>query len=317
MSTLLETQSELGQSTSTDASDLLRSTTAACRVSFKWFGTTKSLTDEQKATAARSFGADQSALSAGKKLLDTAHPAYRRVNSVKSRINGYWKAETLPFPEPGLRLIRQDSVDSFNRRMDEFEDELNESVRHLDDTFSQLKDAASIRLGELYSSADYPTSLIGLFGVSWDFPSVEVPEFLRRINPTLYRQESERVARRFDQALELAESAFLEELKDLIEHLTERLTGDTDGKPKVFRDTVVTNLTEFFNRFRRLNVRSNNELEELVETCQQIVGGRTPQSLRDNKLIRDTVAAEMSEVGNRLDALLVDRPRRNLIRKAR
>ncbi len=117
--------------------------------------------------------------------------------------------------------------------------------------------------------------------------------------------------------MELAETAFTQELNELIEHLTERLAGQVDGKPKVFRDTAITNLTSFFDRFRKLNVRSNEELDDLVETCQGIVQGRTPQSLRENMLIRDSVVGELREVGVRLDQLLVDRPRRNLIRRAR
>ena len=156
-----------------------------------------------------------------------------------------------------------------------------------------------------------------MFGVSWSFPSVEAPDYLRRLNPELYRHEADRVARRFDEALEMAESAFMEELNQLVEHLTERLTGSVDGTPKVFRDSAITNLTAFFERFRRLNVRSNQDLDDLVANCQQIVQGRTPQSLRANRLIRDSVAGELREVGNQLDQLLVDRPRRNLIRRAR
>ena len=73
--------------------------------------------------------------------------------------------------------------------------------------------------------------------------------------------ECQRVAARFDEAVQLAEQAFASELTDLVEHLTERLTGRVDGKPKVFRDSTIENLIEFFRRFRQLNVRSNEELE--------------------------------------------------------
>ena len=52
----------------------LRTTMAAVRVSFTWFGTRRTLSAEQKAQAADTFGAEGSFLSAGKKLLDTAHP---------------------------------------------------------------------------------------------------------------------------------------------------------------------------------------------------------------------------------------------------
>ena len=45
---------------------------------------------------------------AGKKLLDTRHAAFKAVTSVRSRIQSFWKGLSLPYPEPGLRLIRQD-----------------------------------------------------------------------------------------------------------------------------------------------------------------------------------------------------------------
>lgn len=316
MSTVVEPQTRNEENT-TNAAARLRTTMAASRMSFTWFGTTKSLTEDQKATVANSFGAESDVLSAGKKLLDTKHPAYKNVTSIKTRITAFWKGETLPFPQSGVRLIRQDRIERFSDRMQEFNEELTEAVTELDSVFGRLKESAEVRLGDLFNASDYPDSLIGLFGVTWDFPSVEIPEFLRRLRPDLYQQEADRVARRFDQALEMAESAFIEELSKLIGHLNERLTGELDGKPKVFRDSAITNLQDFFARFRQLNVRSNEELDSLVENCQQIVNGRTPQSLRDNRLARNTVASELQRVGNQLDQILVDRPRRNLIRKAR
>ena len=40
-------------------------------------------------------------------------------------------------------------------------------------------------------------------------------------------------------SVQLAEQAFIEELARLVDHLTERLSGAEDGKPKVFRDSAV------------------------------------------------------------------------------
>ncbi len=141
--------------------------------------------------------------------------------------------------------------------------------------------------------------------------------YLRQLNPEVYRQECERVASRFDEAVQLAESAFVEELQSLVSHLTERLAGQADGKPKVFRDSAIENLTQFFERFRELNIRSNEQLDDLVGQCQQAVSGVEPQSLRDNNVLRQSVASELSQVQNVLDDLLVDRPRRNILRRPR
>ena len=41
----------------------------------------------------------------GKKLLDTKHPAFKTVTAIKGRIVSYWKAMSLPYPEPGVRQI--------------------------------------------------------------------------------------------------------------------------------------------------------------------------------------------------------------------
>jgi hypothetical protein len=256
-------------------------------------------------------------LSAGKKLLDTAHPAFKAVTGVRSRIVSLWKAMSLPFPETGIRLIRQDQIDVFNGQLHLLKEELDAAVWRLDVHYAELKSAARERLGSLYNAADYPVSLQGMFQVTWGFPSVEPPDYLRQLNPEVYRQECERVAGRFDEAVQLAEAAFVEELQSLVSHLTERLSGQTDGKPKVFRDSAVENLTQFFERFRELNVRNNEQLDELVGQCQQVVSAVEPQALRNNNVLRESVSNELSQVQIVLDGLLVDRPRRNILRRPR
>jgi hypothetical protein len=95
------------------------------------------------------------------------------------------------------------------------------------------------------------------------------------------------------------------------------VTGtNDDGTPKVFRDSAVGNLVEFFNRFREPNVRSNAELDAPVERAQRAVRGVTAQDLRDSPSNRRRVAESLGRVRASLDALLVDRPRRRILRQA-
>ena len=236
------------------------------------------------------------------------------MTSVRNRTRAYWTSLSLPYPEPGIRLVRQDTLETFQAQMRVFKDELDEAVAGLDERYAALKAAAQDRLGSLYNEADYPASLSGMFDISWDFPSVEPPPYLQQLNPDLYEQECLRVQARFDEAVQMAEQAFVEELAQLVSHLTERLGGHEDGKPKIFRDTAVGNLREFFDRFRALNVRSCDQLDSLVSQCRQIVGGVQPQELRDNGGLRQQVATQLSSVQSVLDGLLVDRPRRRIIR---
>ncbi|MFV1967334.1 MAG: hypothetical protein ACC628_18040 [Pirellulaceae bacterium] len=236
-------------------SQTLRTTMAAMRLSFTWFGTRKSLSPQQMAQAADTFGAERCFLSAGKKLLDTRDPTFRAVTAVRGQASSY--------------------------------------------------------------ANDYPLSLSGLFDMTWDFPSVEPPQYLQQLNPSLYEQECNRVRSRFDEAVQMAEQAFIEELSQLVSHLTERLGGQEDGRPKIFRDTAVGNLREFFERFRTLNIRSNEQLDELVDRVQQVVRGVKPQQLRDRQSLRQQITTQLSSVQSSLDRMLVDRPRRNILRRAR
>ena len=285
-----------------------------CGVSFTWFGVRKALTNEQKNQAAEPFGAEGEYLSARKKLLDTKHAAYKEVTGVRGKVSAYWRTLTVPFPEPGIRLIKQHEVQGFNQQMGEFRTELEAAVIKLDNHYSELKSAAQRRLGDLFDANDYPLSMRGLFDLAWDFPNVEPPDYLHQLNPAIYEQERNRVAARFEEAVQLAEQAFISEFAKLIEHLTERLSNSGGGEKKIFRDSAITNLSEFFERFRQLNVRSNADLDAMVDRAQQIVNGVEAQALRDNNSLRQHVATQFSQVQSVIDGMLVDRPRRRIIR---
>jgi hypothetical protein len=192
--------------------------------------------------------------------------------------------------------------------------ELEAAVLRLDEHYADMKAAARRRLGDLFNPNDYPPSLKGLFGVDCDFPNVEPPNYLMRLNPAIYEQERARVAARFEEAVQLTEQAFIGEFAKLIEHITERLGDNGEGQRKVFRDSAVTNLTEFFDRFRQLNVRSNHDLDALVQQAQRVVQGTDPQALRDSDGLRRQIATQLSGVQAALDGMLVDRPRRRIIR---
>lgn len=316
MTTLLDhLDSRAVAGTTTTPAQRLRSTMAAARVSFTWMGTQKTLNPEQKARAAEAFGAEGRSLSAGKKLLDTSHVAFRAVTAIRGQVEAYFRALSLPFPEPGVRLIRHDAVESFAAQMADDKVELDDAVANLDRHYGELKQAARDRLGSLFNPADYPETLVGLFGVEWSFPSVEPPEYLVRLSPGLYEAERARVSARFEEAVQLAERAFTEEFARLVAHLAGRISGvGEDGQPRVFRDSAVENLAGFFERFRALNVRSSDQLDALVAEAQRAVRGHGARDLREDDGLRNEVAAQLSRVQTSLDAMLVDRPRRRIIR---
>ena len=298
-----------------NAAQRLRTTMAAVRLAFTWLGVRKTLAPEQRTTAARAFHADRELLSASKLILDTKNTAYRNVARVRSEASGYWRAETLPFPEAGLRLLPQQKLPAFDSRMAQYRQELQSAASELASQYDTMKSEAQRRLGTLFNQADYPSTLDGLFDLEVTYPAIEPPQYLVSLHPEVYQQEQARVRERFENAVELAEQAFATELQRLTAHLAERLTGLHDGQPKVFRDSAVENLREFFERFRRLNIRSSPELDMLVEEAQQVITGIEPQQLRDSVRLRQMVARDFEQIQASVGEMLVDRPRRNILRR--
>jgi hypothetical protein len=293
----------------------LRTTMAAVKLAFTWLGVRKTLAPEQRTTAARAFHADRELLSASKLILDTKNPAYRAVAAVRSEASTYWRTVTLPFPEAGIRLLPQNSLGLFANTMQTYRERLQESARELSSQYDTIKSQAQRRLGTLFNASDYPSTLDGLFDMEWSVVPIEPPQYLMALNPEVFQQEQARVRERFESAVALTEHAFATELQRLVSHLAERLTGLHDGQPKVFRDSAVENLREFFERFRRLNIRSDADLEALVEQAQQTISGIEPQQLRDSNRLRQMVARDFEQIQASVGELLIDRPRRNILRR--
>lgn len=292
----------------------LRRTAAAVRVSLHWWGTHRRLTDEQKEEVSAGYRADSRFLTAGKRIIDVRHESYRKLTSLRTLIINFWRSMTLPFTEPGIRLLRQSDIATFTHNMEGLRGRLADAEVELDAAYDEIKADARRRLGRLFNPRDYPAEVRGLFRVEWDFPSVEPPNYLMRISPEIYEEERRRVAARFDEAVRLAEQAFATEFARLLSHLTERLSNSENGERRIFRDSAIGNLSEFFERFKHLNLNSSADLDGLVEQAQRMVQGVSPQDLRDNDSLRRQIGRDMARVQAQVEGMLVDAPRRRIIR---
>lgn len=306
----------------TEAASHLQSDWAGIRLSFCRMGTRKTLSRGQKQTAADPFDADADYLSAGKKLLDTKDPAFKAVNAALTEARETWLSATLPYPEPGIRLIRQDRIESLTAKLEILQNKLAQAVADLAERYDALREKARENLGDLYDENDYPRTLDGLFSIAWDLPSLEPPQYLMG-NPTLYAEQSARIKARFDEAVSLAEDAFIAELSGMIETLQRKLSGLDDGTEKRLRESSLGNLREFFERFRSLNLHSSAELDRVVQQAEEALSGKsliggqpvTRDELRDSESLRRDVRTRLSAVSASLEGMMTVAPRRAITRR--
>jgi len=291
----------------------LRTAMGAVKLSFNWIGTQRKLSDDIAARAAETFEAQTSSLIASKKLFDTKNNAYKALTAIKSQAQAYWRKMTLPFPQQGIRLMRQADIPAFEAQMADFKQQLEDAVHVLQQEYENIKQTARETLGQLYNENDYPTSLENIFAIYWEYPNVDAPQYLMAFSPELYRQEQLRAQQRFEDAVLLAENAFAEELQTLVEHLLSRLEPGPTGEQKKFNSSTITKFQEFADNFRRMNVRSNAELNSLIDRAASIVQGVDAKMLRTNGNLRSSVKEGMTYVKDALDSLVENAPSRRLI----
>ena len=296
------------------AADDLRQTMGAVKLSFSWLGTQRKLSDMQTKQAADTFHAATDLVTASKRLIDTKNATYRVLTALKSQASSYWRSMTLPYPQEGIRLIKQADIAAFEEKMREFKEQLSAAAANLELEYEAIKEAAREKLGDLFNPTDYPPTLENVFDIKWEYPPVEPPNYLITFNPELYRQEQARIQQRFETAVMMAEDAFAEQLQEMIAHLIERLTDEPDGTKKTFKASAIENFKEFYENFRHMNVRSNAQLDSLISQANNLVSGVDAAELRKSAELRQTLSQQMTEVKTALDTMITNAPRRRVLR---
>lgn len=285
-------------------------------VSFKShkFGVRRKLDQAARVQAAAPFSADADRLVASKCLLNTRSEPYRAVVAVITRARRYWKSMTVFFPVKGVRLIRRDLMDQFNAQMLDFQAELESASSDLLSDYKTLKQEARKALGQLYNPSDYPDAetLMEEFTITWGFPSVDPPNFLKELNPKLYEQEQARVAARFQEAMATAEQALASEMQQLIGHLVDRLTPGESGQKKTLKEGALAGLTEFVQRFQQIGVHTGGDLEAMVKQVEQITKGVDIAALKTAPDAQQHLFGTMQALKDQLDAMVVDAPDRKI-----
>jgi cell division septum initiation protein DivIVA len=175
----------------------------------------------------------------------------------------------------------------------------------------RLKEAEE-RLRTLFNPADYPSAsrLRGQFTVDWQYVQFGTPTKLKSISSEMFQREREKAEAKWAEATVEVQQVLRAAMAELVNHMADRLSGKEDGKKKVFRNTLVSNMKEFLDTFGARNIADDKALAALVEKAKSLVDGVDPDTLRKNDGLRDSVQAGFAEIKKSLDTMIVERPKR-------
>lgn len=277
------------------------------------FGTSRKLGDEEyKADAAKEK------TRASKGILQSAElKAIRQYDAITRKLVSMYtlpsqfRAGLYVLPLKALEKVDSiliDRIDGRNALVDAF------CRKYPDLKWSDSLPADQGGLGSCYHEKDYPDveRVRESFEMKYSYTEFTAPGKLKAFSKALYDRESEKARETWKNAIEEGQALLRGAFAALVEHMRERLSGLEDGKPKKFKDTIVSNVLAYLDTFDARNIAGDAELQSLVKQMADTLQGVTPADLRKSDTVRARVAATTETIKTALDTMIVNKPGRKI-----
>ena len=234
--------------------------------------------------------------------------------SYDMRITAFLERRVLPFKalKKGIHLLPLDLVDEVENALAEHVTGREAYLRAVIDAFDAAVIASQRFLGPLFNQEDYPTKeeFEAAFEFSWQYFEIGVSESLRRVNADIARRQGERLQQQWLEAGEAAQQVLRASMNEFVNHLVNQLSPGPEGKRKRFYDSSLGNLQEFMEVFDRRNITSDADLKALVDRAKLLTSNISPELIRNDEAVRNTIQQGFSEIKAELDKLIVEAPNR-------
>ena len=229
--------------------------------------------------------------------------AFADLTAVVSEARATHDKQTLPWDDRGARLLTVDNYDRYTELLDGICERMIRARARFIEDYDGNVDRARLDLGKLFRIEDYPSreALTGKFSVRYRItPVPDADHFMAR----LAREDTERVKRDIEahnaERLGEAVTDLYRRLGEAVDRVSERLREDDEGKPLVFRDSMIENIRELVDVVPRLNIFGDHRLAALCDQVKQKIAGADPAALRPSPRFDPELR---SRVKNDADAL--------------
>lgn len=298
--------------TAKDFAAELRANVIEIEFNCRHIGSRRKLNQRFRDDIEASLDAKRDTVSAQKRLYAKGQPEIQRIQSLIRDARQCFIRYTISGGQRGRRLLKRNLLDDFITDIESIKIQIQLACEDADNNYLEIIDAAKATLGDkLFDSMDYPATFAGSVSVSWIAHNHEPNEEWLQLAPAVYQREQKRVARRFELAIEAFEQESREQLHDLVSSLIAKLNPE-DGAKVVYRESAATNLREFFERFKSLNVSSDNELNQLIDTAENALGDTRMADLKYQTTKRKAIKETFTSVQQELDKLIEAAPERSI-----
>lgn len=247
--------------------------------------------------------ADKGLLKVQKTLLDSKE--LDAIRKADGQMRTWLDNTCLPF-ERGISLLPLGLIETAQERLTQYQAERSDMVASFIQAYPALCADASKHLGSLFKQADYPAvnDILSRFTFDWQYISFQVPG---QLPSDIFKAEQQKAAAQMDEAVQSITLLMRERLLEMVSHLQAKLTPGDDGKPRILRDTAVTNLQEFLSTFDLRNVTDDKELAAIVDKAKLLISGTSAARLRNSDLWREKIRSGMANITTSLSGMVEEK----------
>ena len=225
--------------------------------------------------------ADPSAGRFNKRLLPKS--AFADMTKTMSKARALHYENSMPWDDTGARLLTVANYDHYTATIDDLAEQLVTERNVFIADYGDNIDQARIGLGGLFRIEDYPSqdSLRHRFAIRYRIaPVPDAQHFIA----DLAAGDADRVKRDIEhlvqERLEDAITDLYKRLGEAVDHVVQRLDVDAEGKPLIFRNSLIGNIRDLVDIVPRLNIFGDERLAQLCQQVKDRIASVDPDELR-------------------------------------
>jgi polyhydroxyalkanoate synthesis regulator phasin len=213
---------------------------------------------------------------------------------------------TLAWEDNGARLITTAAYFEYTKMMSGAEQVFWKLVDDLVAVYDNATQEARQHLGDLFNEADYPNveELRRKFG--WSLTIAPIPQS-GDFRLDIQNDAMEELKLQYEQSLEAKINGSMNDvwtrLHEALDSMSTRIDYGDHEQKKIFRDTLVTNLTDVLDMLDTFNVTNDPKMREMKAQLEDTLSGVTPDALREDGHLRAQTKRDIDEAIKQLPTL--------------
>jgi hypothetical protein len=233
------------------------------------------------------------------KRLFADEPTFDAIGKFGGNARTYHYHATMPWSDSGVRLLTTPMYFDYSKVISGMESEFYTLVGAFEQDYPNMVARAGAKLGNLFNQTDYPDvdSIRDKFRFSVRYsPVPDVGDWRVDINSEAQQLLKESYSSAYKTNLEQAYSDVWQRTHEALKNMSTKLSGNDK---QIFRDTLVSNVTEMVDLLDKFNVTGDKKMREAKVRIQNALLGVTPDALREDADFR-------LDTKSKVDTLLKD-----------